>query len=126
MIPENLLYTRDHEWIRIEGPRAVMGITEHAQEQLGELTFVELPRIGQQVAQRGQLAVVESSKAASDVYAPLAGKVTRVNEELTSQPELINQDCYGRGWICELELVPGAPVSQLLKSAEYDQFIRNS
>ena len=104
MIPKGLLYTKDHEWAKIEGDIAVIGITDHAQNQLGELTFVELPDVGKEVKQKGELAVVESSKAASDVYSPVTGKVVEVNKALQTKPETVNDECYGSGWICKIQI----------------------
>ncbi|ROR34646.1 glycine cleavage system protein GcvH [Inmirania thermothiophila] len=102
-IPAQLRYTRSHEWVRIEDDGSVVvGITDHAQEQLGDLVFVELPEVGRRVAAGEDCAVVESVKAASDVYAPVAGEVAEVNGELEGSPELVNQDPYGRGWLFRL------------------------
>ena len=104
MIPKGLIYTKDHEWAKIEGDIAIIGITDHAQNQLGELTFVELPDVGKEVKQKGELAVVESSKAASDVYSPVTGKITEVNKALQAKPEIVNDECYGAGWICKIQI----------------------
>ena len=94
MVVEGLLYTKDHEWAKVEGDVVTMGITDYAQEQLGELVFVELPQVGKQLVARKEIAVVESSKAAGDVYSPVTGTVTEVNSELGTKPELINEDCW--------------------------------
>ncbi|MBP1763943.1 MAG: gcvH 3 [Firmicutes bacterium] len=98
-IPDNLRYTKDHEWVRIEGNKAVVGITDFAQNELGDVVFVELPAIGKKLAAHGNLAVIESVKAVSDIFAPVAGTVSKVNEVLTDSPETVNQDPYGGGWI---------------------------
>ena len=104
-LPGDLLYTNDHEWLRREGDGSVtIGITEHASTALGDLVYVELPEVGQDVDVGGEMAVVESVKAASDVYAPIAGSVTAVNEELADDPEKINADPYGDGWIVRMSV----------------------
>jgi glycine cleavage system H protein len=124
MIAEGLLYTKDHEWAKVEGKTATIGISDYAQEQLGELVYVELPRIGDEFTQGKELAVVESSKAASDVYAPVAGKVTYVNSQLESKPELINQDCYGKGWICKMAVSDQAALKNLMDSKQYEEYVK--
>lgn len=124
MIAEGLLYTQDHEWVKVEGQTATIGITDYAQEMLGEITFVELPEIGLQVKQKDELAVAESAKSASDVYCPVTGKVTEVNSELESRPELINDDCYGAGWICRLEITDPKAGENLMDSKQYEQFLK--
>lgn len=117
-LPAELRYTRSHEWLRDAGDGTfVMGISDHAQHALGDLVFVELPELGRALQVGEACAVVESVKAASDVYAPIAGTVVAVNEALASQPELINQDAYGGGWI--LCIKPTAPVEGLLDAAGY-------
>jgi len=125
MIPEGLLYTKDHEWARIEGDTAVIGITHYAQEQLGEITFVELPTVDKQYAFHQELGVVESSKAASDIYCPVAGKVIEVNSELESNPELINQDCYNAGWICKLQISDSSTLKDLMDAKQYEQYLKD-
>ena len=124
MIPENLYYTKDHEWAKVEGDSAVVGITDHAQESLGEVTFVELPQMGKSITQHGQIGTVESSKAASDIYSPVAGTVTEVNEKLESEPELINKDCYGAGWICKVKVSDLAGVKNLMNAKQYDEYLK--
>ena len=124
MIPKELYYTKDHEWTRIEGKIAIIGITDYAQDSLGEITFAELPSIGKQFSQHGQIAVVESSKAASDVYSPLAGKVIEVNSVLATKPELINQSCYGDGWLCKIEVSEPAGVKNLMNASQYEEYIK--
>jgi glycine cleavage system H protein len=124
MIPENLYYTKDHEWAKIDKDIATVGITDHAQEALGEVTFVELPEIGKDVLQHDTLATVESSKAASDVYAPLSGKVTKVNEALSSEPELINKDCYGAAWICKVAVSDLGGLKNLLNAKQYEEYLK--
>lgn len=101
-IPQGLLYTRDHEWVRLEGNVAVVGITDYAQRALGDVTYVDLPRMGKEVAQGDELAAVESAKAASDIFAPVSGTVAEINEALELNPEKVNDDPYGEGWICKI------------------------
>ncbi|MHC4579970.1 MAG: glycine cleavage system protein GcvH [Planctomycetota bacterium] len=123
MVIEGLLYTKEHEWARIDADVATIGITDYAQQMLGELVFVELPRIGTQCAGGDELAVVESTKAANDIYAPVAGKVIEANDELESQPELINQDCYNAGWICKLQITDVKSVESLMDSKQYEEYL---
>jgi glycine cleavage system H protein len=119
-IPDDLRYSTDHEWVRVEGTRVRVGITDYAQDALGDIVFVDLPEVGSTVEPGGPLGEVESTKSVSEIYAPLAGTVTAVNDALTGSPEQINQDPYGQGWICELELGPDAPgLSDLLDPAAY-------
>lgn len=124
MVEEGLLYTTQHEWARVQDDTAVIGITDYAQEMLGELTFVELPVVDQQYRQNGELAVVESSKAASDVYAPLTGKVIEVNSKLEAKPELINNDCYHAGWICKMQITDSASVKNLMDAKQYEEYLK--
>lgn len=124
MIPEDLRYTKDHEWVRVQGGKATIGITAHAQEQLGELTYVELPALNRTLKAHDVLAVVESSKAASEVYAPVAGQVVEVNGALEQQPELINQDGYQQGWICAVTLSQPADVNGLMTAAQYAAYLK--
>ena len=123
MTVKGLFYTKDHEWVSIEGAAATVGITDYAQEQLGELVFVELPAIGKQINAHDEIAIVESSKAASDVYSPVTGKVTEVNQELESRPELINEDCYKGGWIAKLQLTDTKPPGDLMDTEQYKQYV---
>jgi glycine cleavage system H protein len=124
MVVKGLFYTDQHEWAKVEGDIAVIGITDHAQEQLGELTFVELPDVGKEVKQKGELAVVESSKAASDVYSPVAGKVTEVNSQLKTKPEIINEDCYTAGWICKIRVTDKASLKNLMDATKYEEYLK--
>ncbi len=126
MVVKDLLYTQDHEWLKVEGDTGTVGITDHAQEQLGELTFVELPEVDKQVEQKGELAAVESSKAASDVYSPVKGTVIEVNKELESKPELINKDCYGAGWICKIRISDPATTEKLMNAEKYEKYLAGS
>ena len=122
--PDDLKYTKDHEWIRDEGDGTVaVGITDHAQELLGDLVFVELPEVGASLENGAECAVVESVKAASDVYSPLDGEVTAVNGALSDTPEIINEDPYGEGWIFKMRLADAAEMDDLLDAAGYAEVI---
>ncbi len=123
-VKEGLRYTKDHEWIKADGDTGTVGITDYAQEQLGEIVFVEPPKVGKELGVHKELAVVESSKAAADVYCPVAGKVTEVNAELASTPELVNQDCYGAGWICKLKITDKKSLQSLMDAKKYEEYLR--
>ena len=118
MIPGALKYTKSHEWAKIEDGTAVVGITDFAQQQLGDITFVELPAIGASLAEGKELGSIESVKAASDLYSPVTGEVVAVNEELASTPELVNQEPYGRGWLLRVKIA-SAPAN-LMSAGEYE------
>ena len=122
--PEGLLYTKEHEWIRVEGNKGVVGITDFAQDQLGDVVFVEPPQSGAQLTQKQTMGVVESVKTVSDLYAPVSGSVTAANKELETQPELVNQDPYGNGWMIELDISDTAELDALMSSEKYAEFIR--
>jgi len=122
-VPDDLRYSSDHEWARVTGTTVRVGITDYAQDALGDVVFVELPTVGATVDEGGPLGEVESTKSVSEVYAPVAGTVTAVNAGLTDQPERLNQDPYGEGWICELQVADGAAVDALLDAAAYRQLI---
>jgi len=124
-IPDGLHYTKDHEWVKEEEGLAVVGITDHAQQALGEITYVELPPVGKSAARSDELAAVESAKAASDVYAPVGGTVKEVNDALEDAPEKINADPYGMGWICKLEGHDSAELNDLLTAAQYKEFLES-
>jgi glycine cleavage system H protein len=122
--PSELKYTKSHEWIRVEGDGVVtVGVTDHAQELLGDMVFVELPEVGANYGSGDECAVVESVKAASDVYSPLSGEITAVNEELADTPETINQDPFGTGWIFKLKLDDEAELDTLLDADAYDAHV---
>ncbi len=122
--PTDRKYTREHEWVIDNGNgTATIGITDHAQELLTDIVFVELPAVGKQVRQMEPVAVVESVKSVSDVYSPVSGKVTEVNQKLEQSPELINQDPYGKGWIAKLEMEDQAELQDLMEAAAYEAFI---
>ncbi len=121
-IPQDLKYTRDHEWVKIEGHLVKVGITDFAQHELGDIVFVELPELEEEFAEGDAFAVLESVKAAADVYAPLAGVVVEINEELEDDPSLVNSDPYGNGWLAVFELAEDEEISGLMDAAEYQQF----
>jgi glycine cleavage system H protein len=124
-VPADLKYTRTHEWVRdLEDGTVEVGITDHAQHSLGDLVFVEVPEKGRQLGAGEPCAVVESVKAASDVYSPLAGEVTAGNPELGAAPELINQDPFGAGWLMRLKPTNGAMLSELMSPAEYEAVVQ--
>ena len=125
MVVEGLLYTKEHEWARMEAETATVGITDHAQKMLGEVVFVELPSVGQELGAGSELGVVESSKAASDIYSPVTGKVAEVNSELDNKPELINEDCYGTGWICKIEIIDSKSMDALMDSKQYQEYLKS-
>ena len=116
-------FTRDHEWIRLDGDTAVVGITDYAQQQLGDVVFVELPEIGRSLAQGDEAAVVESVKAASEVYAPLAGEVVEVNDTLADTPATVNAAPEADGWFFKLRLAGGPPASDLMDATAYQAFV---
>ena len=118
-IPDDLRYTKDHEWIRVEGATGIVGITDFAQDALGDVVFVELPTVGATLASGQTFGVVESNKTVSDLFAPVAGRVTAVNEALRDQPELVNRDPYGEGWMIRLAVADGAAATGLLDADAY-------
>ncbi len=120
-IPENLKYTKEHEWVRIEGDVATFGLSDHAQEALGDIVFVDLPEVGRTVDAGEACAVVESVKAVSDVYAPVAGEVMEVNGALEASPEQVNTDPYGAGWIAKVKM--SGDTTELLSDDEYNTFL---
>jgi len=121
-IPQELKYSREHEWVRVEGNRATVGITDFAQHQLGDVVFVEVPTVGAAVTAGQGFSVVESVKAVSDIYAPVSGTVVAVNDALTDAPETINGDPYGAGWIAVIEMSKPDELDSLLDSAGYEKF----
>ncbi|HUX86073.1 MAG TPA: glycine cleavage system protein GcvH [Chloroflexota bacterium] len=123
MYPQDLRYTKDHEWIRVEGTRGVVGITDFAQEELGDVVFVELPKTGGQVESGKTFGVVESVKTASDLYAPVSGIVAEVNSKLIDRPELVNQEPYGEGWMIVVDMSDPSQVSLLLTAEQYEALL---
>jgi len=121
--PDDLRYTQEHEWLRLEGNEALVGITDFAQDALGDVVFVELPSIGATFASGQAFGVVESNKTVSDLFAPVAGRVTAVNHVLRDEPELVNNDPYGAGWMIRLGVTDGDQVSRLLDAEAYRTFV---
>lgn len=122
-IPQELKYSKDHEWVKVEGSRVTIGITDYAQSQLGDVVFVELPELGAEVAAGAGFSVVESVKAVSDIYAPVSGKVIEINEALADTPEIVNQSPYDEGWIVVLEIADPTELNELLDSEAYAQLL---
>ena len=118
-VPENLLYTQEHEWVRVEGNKVVVGITQFAQEQLGDIVFVELPEVGTLIEQESPFGVVESVKTVSDLYAPISGTVTASNKDLEANPEQVNNEPYGTGWIIEVEVSDEKELEKLMSPDDY-------
>ena len=123
MVPTDLRYTKEHEWVRLHGDLATVGITEYAAQQLGDVVFVELPDVGRVLEQFGAFGVVESVKAVSDLFAPVSGEVTEANPSLAGQPELVNSEPYGAGWMVKVRLADASQVGELLDPAAYDALI---
>lgn len=121
--PENLKYTKTHEYVRVEGSKAYVGITNYAQDQLGDIVFVELPEVGREVKAGEIFATVESVKAVSDCYAPVSGKVVEVNEKLSDSPEILNKDPHGEGWICAIEMSDASEVDKLMDKTSYEKHL---
>ena len=122
-IPENLKYTTDHEWVMIEGERAKVGITDYAQDALGDVVFVDIPELGKRVTVGETVTEVESTKSVSDIYAPLEGLIIEINQELDDSPELLNGDPYGEGWIFILQLSETASTENLLSAKDYRELV---
>lgn len=123
-VPENLHYSKDHEWVRVEGDLAVIGITDHAQEQLGDVVYVELPKAGETFAAHESFGSVESVKAVSEVFTPVSGEVAEVNESLNDEPEKVNNDPYNEGWMLKMKMKSPPEVDSLLTAAEYEDFTK--
>lgn len=126
MIPRELKYTKDHEWVKINGTEAVFGITEHAQSELGDITFVEFPAKGSDIKKTDVLGMIESVKAASEIYAPLSGKISGVNELLSDKPETINFSPYADGWICKMNISDETEIETLMSAASYENYLKES
>ena len=121
--PKGLRYSREHEWVLVEEDSATIGITDYAQEQLGDVVFVELPELDTQLTKDEPFSVVESVKAVSDIYAPVSGSVTEVNTELTNSPETVNEDPYGDAWLVQIEISDPEELDSLMTAEDYEQFI---
>lgn len=126
MNPTDLKYTESHEWVRLEGNIATLGVTHFAQDQLTDIVFVELPEMGRTIEKGGECAVIESCKIAAEMYAPVSGTITAVNEDLSSNPAYINQDPYGKGWIAKMEISDPSQIGQLMDAAAYERFLQQN
>jgi glycine cleavage system H protein len=122
-VPDDLRYTKDHEWVKVEGSRARIGITEYAQDALGDIVFVQIPDVGASVERGSTVSEVESTKSVSDIYAPVSGSVVEVNGDLTEAPERLNEDPYGDGWICVIEIGDQADLDDTLDADGYRQLV---
>ncbi len=123
MYPKEYRYSKDHEWVKVEGDTATIGITEFAQKQLGDVVYVELPAVGKTLDVHQTIGVIESVKAVSDVYSPLAGEVLAVNEDLNNSPETLNQDPHGKGWIVRLRLKNKGDLEALMTDVDYERYL---
>jgi glycine cleavage system H protein len=123
MYPENFRYTKEHEWVSVQGDTASIGITEHAQHELGDIVYVDLPKVGAHLEKGKTLGSVESVKAVSDVYAPVSGEVTEINGLLADEPEKLNEDAHGAAWLVKLKLSAPAEVENLMTAAEYQTYV---
>jgi glycine cleavage system H protein len=123
-IPEDLHYSKDHEWVRVEGNTAVVGITDYAQDSLGDVVYVEVPKVGDEFAANESFGSVESVKAVSEVFSPVSGEIVGVNEALADEPETVNQDPYGSGWMIRVQMSNPGEVDSLLTAAEYEDFTK--
>jgi glycine cleavage system H protein len=124
-LTNDLRYTKDHEWVRLTDGTGRIGITDHAQQQLGDVVFVELPKVGDAVTSGGRFGTVESVKAVSELFSPVTGKVTAVNDELQKKPESVNADPYGSAWMIEVQVKDPAEVAALMSGEEYDAFVKS-
>ncbi len=122
-IPEGLKYTKDHEWIKIEGQKAIIGITDFAQGELGDIVYIDIPSVGQEINEHEVFGTVEAVKTVSDLYMPVGGKVLEVNKELDGSPEKVNSDPYGAGWMIKMEIKNAADVNNLLSATQYKELI---
>ncbi len=122
-VPKELKYTKEHEWVRLDGDSVVVGITDHAQDSLGDIVYVELPEEGSSVAKDEPFGVVESVKAVSDLYAPVSGSVTEVNDAIVDSPEVINEDPYGEAWMIRIELSSADELDDLLSAEDYEKYL---
>lgn len=120
--PENLRYTKEHEWVRVEGDTGTIGLTFHAQKELGDIVFVDLPKVGTKAEQGKPIGAVESVKAASDIFSPISGEVIAVNETLVTAPEKLNADPHGEAWLAKIKMSAPAEAAQLLSAAEYEAY----
>jgi glycine cleavage system H protein len=124
MNPEDIKYHREHAWVRVEGKRATIGISDYAQQQLGDIVYVDLPEIDTEVDADSELSEIESTKATSPVVSPVSGTIVEVNEDLADSPEIINEDPYGNGWLVVLDLSDASELNDLMSKAEYEKFLK--
>ena len=125
MYPSDYLYSREHEWVRVEGEVCVLGITEFAQQELGEVVFVELPEVGQVFDAGDELGTIESVKAVAEIYTPVAGEVLEVNDTVVDDPELLNEDPHGEGWLLKIRFSSAADLKQLMNAEEYEAYVKS-
>lgn len=126
MYPSDYLYSRDHEWLRVEGDTCTLGITEYAQEELGEIVFVELPEVGQSFNATDEVGTIESVKAVAEVYTPVSGDVLEVNASLEDEPELVNDDPHGEGWLLKLKIESKSDLGELMNAEKYEEYIASA
>ena len=122
--PDDLKYTKEHEWVRVKGTVATVGITDWAQDQLGEIVFVELPEEGEEIEKDYTFGVVESTKSVNDLYVPMSGSVVEVNDPILDSPEIINEDCYGEGWLIRIEVSNKEELGELMSAEQYEAYIK--
>ena len=125
MYPSEYLYSREHEWVRVEGDVCVLGITEFAQQELGEVVFVELPEVGQVFNAADEIGTIESVKAVAEVYTPVAGEVVEANEVVVDDPELVNEDPHGEGWLVRIRFSSSADLQELMSAEQYEEYIKS-
>jgi len=125
MYPSENLYTREHEWVRVEDDVCVLGITEFAQHELGEVVFVELPEVGQVFDTGDELGTIESVKAVAEIYTPVAGEVIEVNEAVSDDPELLNEDPHGEGWLIKIRFSSASDLKELMKADQYEEYVKS-
>lgn len=123
-VPANLKYTKDHEWLKVEGDKALVGITDFAQHELGDIVFVEVETVGEQLGKHESFGTIEAVKTVSDMFMPVSGEILGFNETLTTKPEIINQDPYGSGWVIRIKMTNPAETDELLDAAQYQQIIQ--
>lgn len=123
MYPDDFYYSKDHEWLKIEGEKGTVGITEFAQKQLGDVVYVELPPSGARLEFHQSIGVIESVKAVSDIYSPVSGEIIEVNQKLNESPELVNEDPHGRGWIVRMKIKDESELDKLMSASEYEKFL---
>jgi glycine cleavage system H protein len=124
-LPEDLLYSKEHEWVKLDGDVATVGITDYAQNSLGDIVYVELPKVGAAIEQFGNVGVIESVKAVSDLFTPVSGEIVEVNPLLDSDPSAVNREPYGDGWLMKVRLTNASETSNLLKPADYEQIAKD-